>query len=386
MSEPTIALYYDDYAREMDAELVEIRPEGLVLDRTVFYPRGGNQDGDQGRLYHGDMSLPVEAVLKDTQGIITHRPATPAPPTWQPGTPLHGVLDWERRLTLMRLHTAQHLISRWFLDHGANGTVRVDITVAGCTIELERAVTVAQALDCQDDLNTLILAGRPVQRIDTDGYLEIAVAGYDRQPCGGTHVRNIAEIQQIAFTRVKGQRLELCCATAAAAVQRQMATAALELAGDLETDVEGFGARVRALRAETQAQKSALFRLGEEVATARVDRALHTPQTIQTPQGTAVSVYTVELEMVESKNLPRLLKPVQALGRVFLCLCAGRNLTVISGSPDLPATTLVDRIKARYQLRGGGSPVVAQCGPLPTESTLAMVRTLASDLLAGGSG
>src|SRR6185369_8077411 len=114
MSEPTIALYYDDYAREMDARLVAVRPDGLVLDRTVFYPRGGNQDCDQGTLEdtQAETALQVEEVLKDDVGLITHRTATPAPDSWAPGTALHGALDWERRLTLMRLHTAQHLISR----------------------------------------------------------------------------------------------------------------------------------------------------------------------------------------------------------------------------------------------------------------------------------
>src|SRR5690348_3864617 len=198
MSEPTIALYYDDYAREMDAQVTEVRPEGLVLDRTVFYPRGGNQDCDQGELTSlsnpgsRDMSLRVEEVLKADDGAITHRTAEPAPAAWTPGTALHGVLDWERRITLMRLHTAQHLISRWFLDHGANATTRVDITETGCVIELERSIALDQALDCQADLNALIAAGRAVRRIDTDGYLEIEVEGYDRQPCGGTHVHDVA--------------------------------------------------------------------------------------------------------------------------------------------------------------------------------------------------
>ena len=75
MSEPTIALYYDDYAREMDARLLAIRPEGLVLDRTVFYPRGGNQDCDQGTLRdQRDMPIEVDEVLKDDAGVITHHP------------------------------------------------------------------------------------------------------------------------------------------------------------------------------------------------------------------------------------------------------------------------------------------------------------------------
>ena len=386
MSTPTITLYYDDdYAREMDARLVEVRREGLVLDRTVFYPRGGNQDCDHGTLQdaQAEAALRVEEVLKDDAGVITHRTAAPVPESWVPGTALHGALDWERRLTLMRLHTAQHLISRWFLDHDDNATLHTDITPTGCTIEFARPITLEQALDCRDDLNTLIAAGRGVRRIDTDGYLEIEVADYDRQPCGGTHVHDVAEIERIAFTRVKGNRLELQCAAQARAVDRQMAGAVLGTLGELETDVAGFESQVDRMAAEARAQRGALFALREEVAQARLDWALRAPHTAATPAGQPVELYALDLELLESKQVPRLLKPTQGPGRVFLCLCAGRNLAVISGSPALPAGAFVNSLKARYGISGGGSPAFAQCGPLPEETTPAAVLALANATVTG---
>ena len=63
---------------------------------------------------------------------------------------------------------------------------------------------------------------------------------------------------------------------------------------------------------------------------------------------------------------------------VFLCLCAGRNLAVLSGSPAWPAGVLVGAIKARYGLNGGGSPAYAQCGPLPDGVPLAEVAAVAA--------
>ena len=87
------------------------------------------------------------------------------------------------------------------------------------------------------------------------GTLEIEVADFDRQPCGGTHVHDVREIERIAFTRVKGARLELRCGPEAEAVGRQMAQAALSLLGDLETDVAGFAGRAQALVAEARAAR-----------------------------------------------------------------------------------------------------------------------------------
>src|SRR6476661_6266123 len=107
MSTPTLALFYqDDYAREMDATVQTTNGPQVALDRTVFYPRGGNQDCDTGTLAQqadGAAPLAVVEVLKDEAGVVHHRLATA--PAWPPGAALHGALDWERRYLLMRLHT-----------------------------------------------------------------------------------------------------------------------------------------------------------------------------------------------------------------------------------------------------------------------------------------
>src|SRR5690349_6896423 len=232
MSTPTIALFHeDDYAQEMDATLLAAGPDGVVLDRTVFYPRGGNQDCDTGTLARRDdpgVPVPVVEVLKDDAGGITHR--LDAPAAGPVGAAVHGQIQWSGRFTMMRLHTAQHLISRWFLDEQQNATQRVDITATRCVVEFARPITVDDALACQSDLNAMIRAGRPVRRINTDGYLEIEVADYDRQPCGGTHVADIAEIEQIVLIYVRRNRLEFLIGEEARTQAALMQQAALDLA------------------------------------------------------------------------------------------------------------------------------------------------------------
>jgi alanyl-tRNA synthetase len=378
MSTPTIALFHaDDYQREMDATLLAVEADRVVLDRTVFYPRSGNQDSDTGTLaptapVHGDgEALAVVEVLKDEAGAIQHRLA--AAPAWAVGAALHGTLDWERRYLLMCLHTAQHLISRWFLDHGDNATERVDITAAGCIIEFARPITLEDALACQADLNALIATGRPVRRINTDGYLQIEVEAYDLQPCGGTHVADVAEIGVLVLTRVRRNRLEFQVGEQARQVTRQMAAAVLGLAPDLDADVAVFPAKVRAVWEELKTARVALHALREEVAEARVLRALAAPPAATLATEPPVAVYTLDLEGIDSKQVPGLLKRAQGPGRLFLCLSAGRNLVVVSGAPSHPAGELVRRLATAWGLRGGGSPAVAQCGPLPPGVGLAEV-------------
>jgi hypothetical protein len=138
-----------------------------------------------------------------------------------------------------------------------------------------------------------------------------------------------------------------------------LAAGVLGLLADLETDVSGFGSRVTRLLAETRTARTELHTLREEAARHRITAAA--------ANVTPDSPIAIDLPMVEAKVLPRLLKPVQGPGRVFVCLLAGRNLSIVSGSSALLANALVERVKSRWSLSGGGSPVVATCGPLPED-------------------
>ena len=210
----------------------------------------------------------------------------------------------------------------------------------------------------------LIAAGRAVRRINTDGYLEIEVAEFDRQPCGGTHVHDVREIERIAFTRVKGTRLELRCGPEAEAVERQMAQAALSLLGDLETDVAGFAGRAAGASGRGASGAGGPAALREEVAEARIARALTRPRQVRLGEE-RLELYAIDLEMIESKQAPRLLKPAQGAGRVFLCLCAGRTLTIISGSAALPAGAWWPASRRTTRSTAVGAPQWLSAAPCP---------------------
>ncbi|MCJ7780135.1 MAG: alanyl-tRNA editing protein, partial [Acidimicrobiia bacterium] len=94
------------YERAMEARVVEVdRDDGRVLlDRTVFYPGGGGQPHDVGELVIGDDRLEVARVTQDSRGVW-HWLEGALPPV---GTVVDGEIDWERRYTLMRTHTAMH--------------------------------------------------------------------------------------------------------------------------------------------------------------------------------------------------------------------------------------------------------------------------------------
>lgn len=108
----TQPLYLEDsYLKEMDGEILEVQPEGegryrVILDKTVFYPMGGGQATDQGKL-EGDWSGEVYQV-QNKEGEIWHFVKANSPPVI--GTKVHGLINWDRRYKNMKLHSAGHIV------------------------------------------------------------------------------------------------------------------------------------------------------------------------------------------------------------------------------------------------------------------------------------
>jgi misacylated tRNA(Ala) deacylase len=222
----TELLFRDDaYLRACEAHVVAARPGGIVLDRTVFYAAGGGQPGDTGllRLPDGSAIAILDTVKGSGPDEIIHVPA-PDAALPAPGTALLAEIDWERRHRLMRMHTCLHLLCSLVPGAVTGGQVgdgrgRLDFDVPGSSLDKE-------ALG--EQLNALVAAGHVVapRWIGDEELLArpelvrtmsvkppmgsgqvrlIAIAGVDLQPCGGTHVRNTAEIGRITVTKIENK-------------------------------------------------------------------------------------------------------------------------------------------------------------------------------------
>jgi Ser-tRNA(Ala) deacylase AlaX len=109
----TVPLHLSDaYLREMEATIVDVIKESdkrwqVVLDKTVFYPRGGGQSTDQGNLFTDNWKVQVSQALQKEDKIIHYVEGEQPPPI---GTIVKGTLDWDRRYLHMRLHSAGHIV------------------------------------------------------------------------------------------------------------------------------------------------------------------------------------------------------------------------------------------------------------------------------------
>jgi misacylated tRNA(Ala) deacylase len=219
----------DGYLRSCRAGVVAGDERGIRLDRTVFYPTGGGQPGDTGvlRLANGAEIPIVDAVKGDGPDEVIHVPA-PGAALPEPGIEVTAEIDWERRHRLMRMHTCLHLLCAVVPGAVTGGQVsdgrgRLDFDVPGSS--LDKAAI-------EEGLNALIAAGHPVgPRWISDEELAakpelvrtmsvkppsgagrvriIDIAGpngqIDLQPCGGTHIRNTAEIGPVVIGKIENK-------------------------------------------------------------------------------------------------------------------------------------------------------------------------------------
>ncbi|HEY7890342.1 MAG TPA: alanyl-tRNA editing protein [Steroidobacteraceae bacterium] len=222
----TELLFRDDaYLRTAAARVLEVHERGIELDRTIFYPLGGGQPGDSGVLVRedGERIAIADTRKGETPGSVLHIPAagTSRP---EPGERLMLEIDWARRYSLMRLHTALHLLSCVVVAPVSGGNIapdkgRLDFDIDITLLDAERITRETNALigsgvatetvwisdeelEAQPDL-VKTMSVQPPRGVGRVRLLKIP--GIDLQPCGGTHVGNIAEIGGIRVTRIRNE-------------------------------------------------------------------------------------------------------------------------------------------------------------------------------------
>lgn len=227
----TELLFRDDsYLRSCEATVVAIEPgSAIVLDRTVFYPTGGGQPGDSGTLATADGRTVAitEARKGPAPDIVIHIPA-PDAPALAVGDKVTAAIDWERRHRLMRMHTLLHLLSaavpfpvtggqvsdgKGRLDFDAatsaeGGTLDKDAIEAALNGYVAQAKTVSSRwiTDAELEAQPQLVKTMSVKPPTGTGRVRLLeVDGIDLQPCGGTHVRDIAEIGPVKVDRIESK-------------------------------------------------------------------------------------------------------------------------------------------------------------------------------------
>jgi len=217
----------DSYLSTAEGSVLEVGEGGLFLDRTVFYARGGGQPGDVGTLsWDGGSVEVVDTIRRDGKPFHVVAEGSVLP---DPGTPVEGVIDWDRRYRTMRTHTALHALSGVvYRDYGAKvtggnmtpGEARMDFELDGISVEFGAEV--------ERKLNAELVKGYPTEIVvmareialqDPDlirtkvnlipefvsEIRVVDIKGLDRQADGGTHVRSTLEVGSIEVVKTESK-------------------------------------------------------------------------------------------------------------------------------------------------------------------------------------
>jgi len=221
----TELLYMDDsYLREFEATVLSRDPKGVLLDRTCFHPRGGGLESDTGLLEFGEGKAIVKEALFSEEGVMH---------VVEPNLPegvnkVKGILDWNRRYKLMRLHTALHVLAAVILrreealitgNHVAPNGARVDFSFKAFDRE---AITA-----CIEEANSELGRNREVriyylsreEALSRPGIVKLAgrmppnlsvlrvveIEGVDLQADGGPHVKNTREVGRIVLQKLENK-------------------------------------------------------------------------------------------------------------------------------------------------------------------------------------
>jgi misacylated tRNA(Ala) deacylase len=225
---PTEPLFRTDpYAAECAARVIAAGPEGVLLDRSVFYAQAGGQPGDTGLLRWDAGEMPVANAVKGPEDTILHLPGPGAalPPL---GAEVTAALDWARRHRHMRMHTSLHLLCSLIPGAGVTGgqigadRSRLDFDLPdpptkdwlterlNALIAADHAVAERWVAEAELDANPGLVRTLSVQPPRGAGRIRLVRIGpeeapVDLQPCGGTHVRRTGEIGSVAVLKLESK-------------------------------------------------------------------------------------------------------------------------------------------------------------------------------------
>jgi alanyl-tRNA synthetase len=402
-------LYYSDsFLRTFTGAVTDVREltgsNGeliwqLALNRTAFYPTSGGQPFDTGQLSAPSLDgtalkVLVEQVEEDEQGAVWHFVREPL----VAGTLVEGQIDWERRFDHMQQHTGQHLLSAVFSRELQAPTVSFHLGESTSTIDLaseplahqslERVERIVNEIIGEDrqvtarniprfEAEEMLAAGQLRKLPDRQGTIRlIDIADYDKNACGGTHVRSTGQIGGLHVRTVervsRGVRVEFVCGLRAVRAAREDFAILRETSALLSTGAAELTPAVARLLAEGKANAKERQKLREELAEFQAAK-LAMEEPIENGLRLVVRSWGDR-----DRDFVKLLASRTAMAApqtavIFFASEADPVRVFVARSSDLDFNCgqILREALAHLGLRGGGSPVLAQ-GDVPAEHEAAL--------------
>ncbi|KAF1078296.1 alanine--tRNA ligase [Methanogenium sp. MK-MG] len=376
----TKMLYYDlPQATDFDAIVLDQFDEYLVLDQTLFYPEGGGQPADIGKIVSEEGISKVDHVVKIGGVIVHHITGEPL----RRGEHVKGMIDEERRKTMMRHHTATHV-----LLHAAKEVLGPHIHQAGAQkgvgssrldIRHFRHVSEKELQQIEDAANRLVLDDLPVhigwedrtaaeQKYGFDLYqggvppgarIRIVRVAGDVQACAGTHCSSTGQIGSVRIMRLEHvqdgiERLEFSAGMAAVAYNQWLEGLVDTSVATLSVQRENLPSSVGRFFTEWKEQRKEIERLQKKIAELEVAGI-----PVEDIAGVSVTVHAVA---ASPKEVVSMATAYANEGGIALLAGTGDRVHVVvaSGVERVNAGEIVRRVCEILGGKGGGKPSLAQ--------------------------
>ncbi len=379
---PTKKLYYDQPSDiEFEGVVLDFFDEYAVLDQTLFYPEGGGQPADTGSLVSAESMVRVDSVVKAGEVVLHHITGG----VLRRGERVKGMVDEERRWSLMRHHTATHI-----LLHAAKEVLGAHIHQAGAQKGSESSrvdirhfkhITPDEIHRIEIAANRMIMTSQPVEiSIEDRTKAEqkygfslyqggvppgrdirvVRVAG-DVEACAGTHCQSTGEVGVIKIIRVEHiqdgiERIEFAAGVAAIYYMQHLEQIVAASSDVLSVQFENLPATVTRFFTEWKEQKKEVERMSARLV------ELETGSLVaESIGGIAVVVRRIDLPQ---KELALLAGSVAEKGGVALIAGAGEAARVVlaSGDSRVNAGEIIGQVCSLLGGKGGGRPSLAQGG------------------------
>jgi alanyl-tRNA synthetase len=389
----TRMLYYEDpYLTHFEAKVVRVLDgKKVVLDKTAFYPEGGGQPADKGFLKFDGVQSEIVDVQK-ARKVILHTVEGQVP---KQGSTVKGIIDWERRSSLMKHHTATHLIMgaarRILGEHVWQSGSQKGVDKTRLDVSHFRRLTPDETHEIERLANNAVMQNIPIEanwmprgeaerlygfRLYQGGAVpgkEIRVVktgDWEVEACGGTHLKNTGEIGFIKIVHTERiqdgvERIAFSAGLPALETVQQRERLLWKVSDVLNAPLEKLEKTAERLVREWKEVRHEKERLMEEIADLTAKEFMATTKKIDT-----LKVVTRKVGEVDVDRLIKIASElVEKEGNMVVALC-GMNktvkLVVMAGKEAVEQGIDAGEIarEAASVLGGGGSgrPDFAQGG------------------------
>ncbi|MFX0010730.1 MAG: alanine--tRNA ligase-related protein [Candidatus Hermodarchaeota archaeon] len=364
----TEKLYWDTpYDTTFTAKILEITPDGIILDKTLFYPEGGNQVSDKGVIISQGNTFEVDHASKKEE-VIIHHISEPFGEKLRAGDKIEGKIDWEYRYGVMRAHSSQHILSAIFKNLLNIDTIRANISFEEISIHISKSVNEKELINILTHFfnictiknlqfhskiipkNEIKEMGKQIRGgITADTMLRIIeIEDYDINCCGGTHLASSSEVGPIFFYEIKkGREFKYYVGNKAIKLLSKQNIESVGLAGTLNVSIKIL----------YNTLKTQVFKLREENEKLMV-KALELIAISPSTSLKGINIGVVDFE-IDYKLLAKAFKNFPP--NYLLIMKPGNNkIQILSNNEILKADEIIKGMIKKFGGKGGGSPRSAQ--------------------------